>query len=366
MLKLLVVCFISIGSIFAQISPILYVSSNGTDVNNFNCSKQTPCATLRRATWLRQFSEPFMAFNNVHIFIDGINSKKIQINTPISHKLTMSLTITFNQISMTYILDIYNSLDPSYHQDYIFDCDMQSNNNTLTINNLVIKNSTFGYNETVDGIANLGQLDGKGTLILKNAVFENIHIYALRYSFATPNLEIYNCTFSNIEMWKEDYWDWDQIAAFIYIDNGGFIIKDCHINNLYFWDIHFLISWQNKQNQNYQLIQNCIFDFSGIYDVLSFSHIINEFNWVLDETYSLFYFQYGKSNMGEISVFINDTSFIDCINILHLDDRCHLSASLNNVYITVSYFSSYDLINVDRALIMVTETAIKMDINDNE
>eukprot|EP01084_Bolivina_argentea_P285922 490409_1 len=267
----------------------------------------------------------------------------------------MSLVITFNQISMGDILDLYSSR--GFLGDwYIFYGEMQSNNDTFIINNLEINNNTFGYDHMTEGIVYLYGM--QGTLILNNAILQNINatdVHASAYTFEIPNLEIYNSTFSNINMSA-----YDTIHTFIYINNGNLMIKNCNINNLYFWDTHFIVSWQDESNQNYQVIENCIFNFSDTSNIFEEGRNHPK---DLERMYSLIYFQYGRSNMDEVSVFINDCSFINYINIIHLDDRCHLSALLNNIDITVSYFKSYDLKNIERALIRVTETA-KLTINN--
>eukprot|EP01083_Nonionella_stella_P015906 44489_1 len=75
---------------------VLYVSSNGTDLNNTNCSQQSSCGTLYWALELIQNDPITSPLTDFEILITGFNTADMMYNHSIT--ITMSVNLTFDMI----------------------------------------------------------------------------------------------------------------------------------------------------------------------------------------------------------------------------------------------------------------------------
>eukprot|EP01084_Bolivina_argentea_P232261 391510_1 len=321
----------------------LYVSSNGADANNRNCSKQKPCGTLYWSSYVRHNHEPFNLSNDVEIIINGINYNNVSYWG--SHSvdcsclpiiITLPLTFTFN-ISSEW-LELAACNEECFTSQYLIKGELPFNDDKLVINNWVVSD-TF----QTEWITSFIQLT-IGTVILNNCTFEHLQIWSSLWSFDVYSIEIYDCNFYDILV-NQERWNQEHIGefmiGFIYVTHGYFIMNNLNVSDIRMWWTHFIFG-------------------EGIKDgtISNSSFHTTQFKPEYAQTYSLIYMQHVHLNTFD-KLIINNSSFENIISggVLNIGIGTHGNIIFANNIITTSHLWSQALAYNDIALIMVTETA---------
>ena len=172
--------------------PILYISPYGADINNSNCSLQSPCITLQHA--LNHICVNSLNVTKAEFFINGIASeifKQIYIQCNSSE----TLIFTFN-VSLSY---------------FPFELWITRSGLTIIVNDMTFDGATFndGFTDIVKAYS-----DTNSTIVFNHCIFNNTIIYDALALVAAPssNVEIHNSYFGYIS-WTTGYKWWEFVEC---------------------------------------------------------------------------------------------------------------------------------------------------------